>query len=96
MWSSVFANERAITQVNFRISLVTPIRVVRMSDNLKPAVNRERTAHRRLTHDGVKGDSALGKFCPELGIPAGQHPRESDEAVVAMKRVMIVERRAPT
>ena len=45
-------------------------------------------------HGGVKGDSAPGQFCQELGRPAGQHPRESDEAEVALKRVTIVEPRA--
>jgi len=90
----VLANGRAITKVNPHSSLDTPIRVVRMSEILKPAATRKRTVQRREAHDGVKRDSALGKFCQELGRPAEQHLRESDEAVVAMKRVTIAEQRA--
>ena len=88
------ANGRAITQVNLRVSLVTRLRVVRMSKNLKPGVTQQRTGRRGVAHDGVEEDSALGQFCQELGRPAVQHRRESDEAVVVMKRVTTVERRA--
>ena len=80
--------------MNPHSSLVTPIRVVRASESLKPAVSRQRTVQGRETHGGVKRGSALGKYCQELGRPAGQHLRESDEVVVALKRVTIVERRA--
>jgi len=65
-----------------------------MSDYLKPAASRKRTVQGREAHGGVKEDRALGQFCQELGIPAGQHRRVSDEAVVAVKRVTTVERRA--
>jgi len=80
--------------VNLCLSLVTLICVVRMSKNLKPEAVQQRTGMSRTAHDGVKKDSALGQFCQELGSPAGQHLRESDEAVVVMKRVTTVERRA--
>ncbi len=90
----MFANGRAITQVNLCLSLVTPIRVVRMSKSLKPEAVQQRTGMSRTAHDGVEKDSAPGQFCQELGRPAGQHLRESDEAVVVIKRVMTVEQRA--
>jgi len=68
-------------------------RVVRMSKDLKPeAPGKER--FETGAHGGVERDSAPGKCCQELGRPAEQHLRESDEAVVAMKRVTIAERRA--
>jgi len=70
--------------------------VVRVSDILKPVVVREYGLDRRMTHGGVKKDSARTKFCQELGRPDGQCRRESEEAIVVMKRVMIVERRAST
>lgn len=87
-------NGRAITQVNPWSSLVTQFRAVRMSEILKPVAFRQRTGQGREAHGGVKRDGAFGKLCQELGRPAGQHLRESDEAVVARKRVMNVERRA--
>ena len=67
--------------------------MVRGSKTLKPeALGKER--FKTGAHGGVERDSAPGQFCQELGRPAGQHLRESDEAVVAMKRVMTVERSA--
>jgi hypothetical protein len=90
----MFANGRAITQVNLCLSLVTPIRVVRMSKSLKPEAVQQRTGMNRTAHDGVEKDSAPGQFCQELGRPAAQHRRESDEAEVVKKRVTTVERRA--
>lgn len=47
--------------MNPYISLVTLIRVVRMSENLKPeATGKER--YKAGAHAGVKRDSASGKF----------------------------------
>ena len=89
------ANGRAITQVNSWYSLVTLISCGQgVEDFEASSCWKKKRYGRPVTHDGVKRDGAFGKFCWELGRPMGQHLWESEEAIVVMKRVMTVERRA--
>jgi len=68
--------------------------VVRVSENLKPAVARENTIRRREAHGGVKRDGARIQFCRELGRSRRRRCGKSEEAIVAVKRLTPVEQRA--
>jgi len=65
-----------------------------MSKILKPEAVQQRTGMSRTAHDGVEKDSAPGQFCQELGKTRRTTTADAEEAVVVMKRVTTVERRA--
>lgn len=70
--------------------------MAKVSENLKPAVVREDAIRRRAAHGGVKRDGVRTKFCQELGISRRRRCGKSEEAIVAVKRLIPVERSAST